>query len=47
MTGLELVGVMPVVQGCVQCDARSLQLVIIPKSKDQFMERPPMKTVQP
>jgi hypothetical protein len=24
-----------------------LWLVIIPKSKDRFMERPPMKTVQP
>jgi hypothetical protein len=44
---LELVGVMPVVQGCVRCDARSLRLIIIPKSKDRFMERPPMKTVQP
>jgi hypothetical protein len=44
---LELVGVMPVVQGCVRCDARSLWLIIIPKSKDRFMERPPMKTVQP
>jgi hypothetical protein len=28
------------------CDAGSLWLVIIPKSKDRFMERPPMKTVQ-
>jgi hypothetical protein len=45
--GLELVGVMPVVKGCVRCDAGSLRLVIIPKSKDRFMERPPMKTVQP
>jgi hypothetical protein len=44
---LELVGAMPIVQGCVQCDARSLWLVIIPKSKDQFMEQPSMKTVQP
>jgi hypothetical protein len=31
----------------VRCDAESLWFVIIPKSKDQFMERPPMKTVQP
>jgi hypothetical protein len=31
----------------VRCDARSLWLVIIPKSKDRFMERPPMKTIQP
>jgi hypothetical protein len=45
--GMELVGVMPTVQGFVRCDARSLWLVIIPKSKDRFMERPPMKTVQP
>jgi hypothetical protein len=47
VTGMELVGVMPTVQGFVQCDARSLWIVIIPKSKDQFMERPPMKIVQP
>jgi hypothetical protein len=46
VTGMELVGVMPTVQGFVQCDAESLWLVIIPKSKDRFMERPPMKTVQ-
>jgi hypothetical protein len=46
-TGMELVGVMPTVQGFVWCDAGSLWLVIIPKSKDRFMERPPMKTVQP
>jgi hypothetical protein len=45
--GMEFVGVMPTVQAFVQCDAGSLSLVIIPKSKDRFMERPPMKTVQP
>jgi hypothetical protein len=45
--GMEFVGVMPTVQGLVRCDARSLWIVIIPKSKDWFMERPPMKTVQP
>jgi hypothetical protein len=45
--GMELVGVMPTVQGFVRCDAGSLWLVIMPKSKDRFMERPPMKTVQP
>jgi hypothetical protein len=45
--GMELVGVMPTVQGFVRCDAGSLWLVIIPKSKDRFMERPPMETVQP
>jgi hypothetical protein len=38
VTGMELVGVMPTVQGFVQCDAGSLWLVIIPKSKDRFME---------
>ncbi len=43
----ELVGAMPAVQGLVRCDAGSLWLVIMPKSKDRFMERPPMKTVQP
>jgi hypothetical protein len=47
VTGMELVGVMPTVQGFVRCGAGSLWLVIIPKSKDRFMERPPMKTVQP
>jgi hypothetical protein len=45
--GMELVGVMPTIQGFVRCDAESLWLVIIPKSKDRFMERSPMKTVQP
>jgi hypothetical protein len=30
--------VMPVGQGFVRCDAGSLWLVIIPNSKDQFME---------
>jgi hypothetical protein len=47
VTGMELVGVMPMVQGFVRCDAGSLWLVIIPKSKDRFMKRPPMKIVQP
>jgi hypothetical protein len=47
VAGMELVLVMPMVQGFVRCDAGSLWLVIIPKSKDRFMERPPMKTVQP
>jgi small-conductance mechanosensitive channel len=49
VTGMEFVGVgvMPTVQGSVRCDAGSLWIVIIPKSKDPFMERPPMKTVQP
>jgi hypothetical protein len=47
VTGMELVGVMPMVQGFVRCDAGDLWIVIIPKSKDRFMEQPPMKTVQP
>jgi hypothetical protein len=47
VTGMEFVGVMPTVQGFVRCDAGSLWIVIIPKSMDRFMERPPMKTVQP
>jgi hypothetical protein len=47
VTGMELVGVMPMDQGFVWCDVGSLWLIIIPKSKDRFMERPPMKIVQP
>jgi hypothetical protein len=47
VTGMELVGAMPTVQGFVRCDDGSLWIVIIPKSKDRFMERPLMKTVQP
>jgi hypothetical protein len=47
VTRMEFVGVMPTVQRFVRCDAGSLWLVIISKSKDRFMERPPMKTVQP
>jgi hypothetical protein len=43
VTGMELIGVMPTVQGFVWCDAGSLWLVIIPKSKDRFMERPLLK----
>jgi hypothetical protein len=38
VTGIELVGVMPTVQGFVRCDAGSLWLVILPKSEDRFME---------
>jgi hypothetical protein len=45
--GMKFVGVMLTVQGFVRCDAGSRWIVIIPKSKDWFMERPPMKTVQP
>jgi hypothetical protein len=47
VTKMEFVGVMPTVQGFVRCDVGSLWIVIIPKSKDRFMERPPMKIVQP
>jgi hypothetical protein len=46
VTGMEFVGLMLAVQGFVRCDAGSLWIVNIPKSKDRFMERPPMKTVQ-
>jgi hypothetical protein len=45
VTGMKFVGVMPTVQGFVRCDAESMWIVIIPKSKDRFMERPPIKTV--
>jgi hypothetical protein len=47
VTGWNCVSVMPTVQGFVWCDAESMWLVIIPKSKDRFMERSPMKIVQP
>jgi hypothetical protein len=47
VTGMKLVGAMPMVQGFVWCDAGSMWLVIIPKSKDRFMERRPKKTIQP
>jgi hypothetical protein len=44
---MELIGAMPMVQGFVWCNAGSLWLVSIPKSKDRFMEQSPMKIVQP
>jgi hypothetical protein len=44
---MEFVGLMSTVRGFVRCDAGRLRIVIIPKSKDRFMERPPMKIVQP
>jgi hypothetical protein len=47
VTGMEFVGMMPSVQGFVRCNAGSLWIVITPKSKERFMERPPMKIVQP
>jgi hypothetical protein len=37
VTGMELVGTMRTVQSFIRCDAGSLWLVIIPKSKDQFI----------
>jgi hypothetical protein len=37
----------PTPHGLQPRDAGSLWLVIIPKSKDRFMEQPPMKIVQP
>jgi hypothetical protein len=45
--GLKLTGVMLTIQGC--CLARCWKSVVNyhPKYKDQFMERPPMKTIQP
>jgi hypothetical protein len=45
VTGLELFGVMLMVQGLIQCDVGSLYFVIIPKSKDRFMEQLQMKIV--
>jgi hypothetical protein len=47
VTGIEFVRVMPIVQGFVRRAVGSLWLVITSKSKDWFMERPPMKIVQP
>jgi hypothetical protein len=38
VTGMELVGVMPMVQRFVRGDVGSLWLVIISKSMDRFME---------
>jgi hypothetical protein len=38
VTGMELVGAMPTVQGFVRCNTGSLWIVIITKSKDRFME---------
>jgi hypothetical protein len=38
VTGMEFVGVMPIVQCFLRCDVGSLWIVIIPKSKDWFME---------
>jgi hypothetical protein len=45
MTGLELCSVDSDSSGLCSVDSDSLWLVIISKSKDRFMERPPMKIV--
>jgi hypothetical protein len=45
--GLELCLVDPDSSGLCPVDSGSLCLVIMPKSKDRFMERPSMRTVQP
>jgi hypothetical protein len=45
--GLELCSVDSDSSGLCPVDFESLWLVIMPKSKDRFMERPPMRTVQP
>jgi hypothetical protein len=45
--GLELCSVDSDSSGLCPGDSGSLWLVIIPKSKDRFVERPPMKIVQP
>jgi hypothetical protein len=45
--GLELCSVDSDNSGLYSVDSGSLWLVIMPKSKDLFMERPPMKIVQP
>jgi hypothetical protein len=47
VTGLELRSVDSDSSGLCPVDSGNLWLVIIPKSKDRFMERPPMKIVQP
>jgi hypothetical protein len=46
VTGLELRSVDSDSSGLCQVDSRKPVVDIIPKSKDRFMERPPMKTVQ-
>jgi hypothetical protein len=45
--GLELCSVDSDSLGLCSVDSKSLWLVIIAKSKDRFMERPAMKTMQP
>jgi hypothetical protein len=47
VTGLELRSVHSDSSGLCPVDSGKPVVDIIPKSMDQFMERPPMKTVQP
>jgi hypothetical protein len=47
MTGLELCSVDSDSSGLCPVDSENLWLVIIPKSKERFVQRPPMKIVQP
>jgi hypothetical protein len=47
VTRIELVGVMPTVQGFCPVRCWEPWLDIIPKSKDRVMERPSMRIVQP
>jgi hypothetical protein len=47
VTGLELRSVDSDSSGLCSVDSGKPVVDIIPKSKDRFMERPPMKTVQP
>jgi hypothetical protein len=44
--GLELCSMDSDSSGLCPIDSRSPRLVIIPKSKDRFVERSPMKTLQ-
>jgi hypothetical protein len=47
VTGLELHSVDSDSSGLCPVDSEKPVVDIIPKSKDRFTERPPMKTVQP
>jgi hypothetical protein len=47
VTGLELCSVDSDSLRLSPVDSESMWLVIMPKSKDQFIEQPPMKAVQP
>jgi hypothetical protein len=45
VTGFDMCSMDSKSLGLCPMDSESLWLVIIPKSKDQFMVRPPMKTM--